>query len=94
MIVDIYCALTVSFVTVLLCTMSVTSRLRTFTRKITDVLECTYCTTFWLSLAIVPTQSWTNLLIRILAVAAASNILVLLIHLSLYMETEDDENNQ
>lgn len=96
--------LAIGWLTVLLCTMSITNFIREtldgFFRR--HPLNCTFCTCFWLSVLaccvidpacdadyIMTPAIWPQ--IRILAHAAAANVVVLLIHMSI-ASTVGDEN--
>lgn len=60
----------------LLCTASITEKLRDYVRPHTKVLECPYCTSFWVSLLVDPSMTY-------LATVTFGNIAIMLIHWSL-----------
>jgi len=89
---DFYAALAVGWLTVLLCSTKITCKLRHYMQYVCDVLECTYCTSFWASCLIVPLVSLDNLILRIPALAALSNVVVLLIQLSMTLFGDEHES--
>lgn len=75
----------VGAITVLLCTSEIAQRLRDFVRPRTKVLECCFCTSWWVSLLVDPSMTLP-------ATVAVGNIAVLLIHWSLSTyQTEEDQ---
>ena len=68
----------------LLCTASITKRLRNVVRRRTKVLDCAYCTSFWVTLLVDFSSTY-------LATVTFANIAVMLIHWSLatYEQQED-----
>ncbi len=88
---DLYLGLAVGVACVLLCTASITDRLRREIARVWTVLDCTFCTSIWLSLAAATTfQGEMPWILRVGAVAAVANTAVLVIHMSISTVQEDE----
>lgn len=74
---------TVGVIVTLLCTASITEPIRKALKRI-KVLECPYCTSFWVAIAIDPSFTY-------FATVLFANIAIMLVHWSLatYQEQED-----
>lgn len=79
---DIYTVLAVGFITVFLCTSAAGTLIRGNFNPL-GVFNCCYCTSFWVSLITSPLVTTDLLWLRVPAIAAASNIVTLLIHMSM-----------
>lgn len=73
----------VGAIVTLLCTASITQRLRDVVRPRTKVLECAYCTSFWVSLFVDPSMTY-------LATVTFGNVAIMLIHWSISTYAAED----
>lgn len=76
MVTEILLAFAVAFIVVLLCDMSVTKKFREAVGQFNSVLTCDFCTSFWVSLLMVPMFSPEDFVIKIPAIAMAATIIV------------------
>ena len=79
----IHNAAMVGVLVTLLCTASITQRLRDYVGKYVTVLECPYCTSFWVALVVDPSSTY-------LTTVLTGNIAVMLIHWSMATYADED----